>query len=46
MNSDKMVAEHAIEPNELFKEADRCLLAPYEINIAGFTAGFRTNTYA
>ncbi len=35
MNSDKMVAEHAMEPNELFKKADRCLLAPYEINIAG-----------
>ena len=40
MNLDKIVAEHAIEPNELFKKADRCLLAPYEINIAGLQQVF------
>ena len=40
MNPGAIVTELVTDPNELFNMADRCLLTPYEINIAGLQQVF------
>ncbi len=40
MKLDTMITEPVTEPNDLFAMAERCLLAPYEINAAGLQQVF------